>query len=236
MLMNANGRVSGLLLGLVLVASCTERTALTGLRGQSAPAFDVAAALTSFVIDPAGDASLNLKNYVGPGADEKVPDYLDIVRAEVSKSGRTFVFTMNVADVVPANPAAASGDLGIEAWLWGLDTDPTTSPEGGFWPPSQVHPFEFYVDVEWDGMQFSGSIYDFRPLLTGGEFVVTPLTFVIEGAQLTLFVAESALDHPATFVWGAATSTRHSHFGSGGYQNLDFAPDGGLPLPIWPAP
>ena len=118
--------------------------------------------------------------------------------------------------------------------MWGLDTDPDAFPQGGVFPsgPGRARPFEFFVDLEWDGAQFSGLLYDLRPLLKGEEMVVTPVPFTIEGAEIDLPVAASALGDPSTFVWGAATCARHAHLGSEGFQCLDLAPDNSLAT--WP--
>ncbi len=82
-----------------------------------------AAALTSVVTDPAGDASLILPL--------TLPAYLDIVKAEIISKGQTFAFSMDVAAPVPAAPALAA-DLGSFAtsiwWLWALNTDPNAFP------------------------------------------------------------------------------------------------------------
>jgi len=219
---------------LAFLAGCTERNAPTALRGHPAAAFDAAAPLTSVVTDPAGDAAWNRNT--GPGSAAKVPGYLDIVRVEVSKMGRTFVFTMDLADVVPSSPAAVSGGLGVQGWLFGLDTDPTTFPSGqdGAFPsgPGQTRPFEFFVDVEWDGTEFTGLLYDLRPLLTGEAMVVTPAPFTIDGAEIRVSVDASALGEPSAFQWDADTCARHAHLGSDGFQCFDPAPDAGFAT--WP--
>src|SRR5439155_468408 len=135
-----------------LMASCTEQNVPVAPRDEPGLAFD-AASLTSVVTDPLGDASLNTKSNVGPGADAKVPNYLDVVRAEVTKRGKIFVLTMDVGGVVPSNPGSLGG---TQVWIWGLDTDPTTFPQGEPFSGGQSAPWEFFVDVEWDGAQFKG--------------------------------------------------------------------------------
>ncbi|TMI73924.1 MAG: hypothetical protein E6H05_08695, partial [Bacillati bacterium ANGP1] len=160
--MNAIRKAAGLVLGAALMASCTEQNVPVAPRDEPGPAFD-AASLTSVVTDPLGDASLNTKSNVGPGADAKVPNYLDVVRAEVTKRGKIFVLTMDVGGVVPSNPGSLGG---TQVWIWGLDTDPTTFPRGEPFSGGQSAPWEFFVDVEWDGAQFKGLLFDRRPVLS----------------------------------------------------------------------
>ena len=220
-------RKAGLLLGAALMAGCIERNAPTALRNQPGVAFD-AAGLTSVVNDSPGD----VKN--------GVPGWQDIVRTDVSKKDRTFVLTMDLAEIVPANPPVPSGGTtASHFWIWGFDTDPAAFPEGkgGVFPSgpgSAGNPSEFFLDVEWDGTQFTGKVYDLRPLLKGEPMVVTPgQPFTIVGARITLSVAASALGDPSTFGWGTATCTRHSDkFGTEAFQCFDNAPDAGFTT--WP--
>jgi len=224
--MNAIRKAGGLVLGAALMAGCTEQNVPVAPRDEPGLAFD-AASLTSVVTDPLGDASLNTKSNVGPGADAKVPNYLDVVRAEVTKRGKIFVLTMDVGGVVPSNPGSLGG---TQVWIWGLDTDPTTFPQGEPFSGGQSAPWEFFVDVEWDGAQFKGLLFDRRPVLSGGSELVTPVTFTIVGTEIQLFVPASALGDPSAFAWGAGTVLRHSdtHLGTEGFQTLDLAPDAGL--------
>jgi hypothetical protein len=225
------GMASSLFLATTLMVGCTESKAPTAV-GDPGVAFDVAASVTSAVTDPAGDAAWNFNT--GPGSAAKVPTYLDIVRAEVSQKGRTFTFTMDLADIVPASPAPASGGLGVYDWFFELDTDPTTFPSGkdGVFPQNQALPVELFVAVEWDGTQFTGLLFDLRPLLSGNPMIITPVAFSIAGAEIQLSVAASALGDPSAFGWAAATCARHSHYASDGIQCLDRAPDAGFAA--WP--
>lgn len=226
--MNAIRKAAGLLLGAAVAAGCNDRSVPTASSDRPVPVFEVAAGLTSVVTDPLGDAKLNHHNQAGPGSDEKVPDYLDVIRGRVTKQGRTFVFTEDLGAAIPPNPSEApGGSTGAQVWIFGLDADPAAFPQGEPLANGSTNPFDFFVDVEWDGTHFTGLLYDRRPLLTGGAEVVTQIQFTIDGAEVTLFVAASALGDPSTFGWAAATVTRHD-FGSEGYQTLDVAPDAGL--------
>jgi hypothetical protein len=229
--MNAIRLAGGLLLGVAVAAGCDDRSTTASSTDRSILALDAAAGLTSVVTDPLGDAKLNHHNDAGPGSDKKVPDYLDVIGAEVAKQGRTFVFTESVGADIPSNPSEASGGLtDAQIWIFGLNTDPAF-PQGDPLATGSTNPFEFFVDVEWDGTQFVGLLYDRRPLLSGGAMVVTPVPFAIEGTQVKLFVSASLLGDQSTFGWAAGTLTRHV-LGTEGYQTLDLAPDAGLAT--WP--
>jgi hypothetical protein len=154
------------------------------------PAAAVAAPLT----DPTGDA-----NYDATG-------FVDIVSAQATKSGQTFRFQMSLAAPIPAIPPTPPATNQIH-WGWPLDTDPTTFPAGYPYPagPGQGRPAEFGITVVWDGSSFSASLTDRRPLLQGGETIITQLTFTISGADVVAYVPANLLDDPSNFSWGAVT-------------------------------
>jgi len=131
---------------------------------------------------------------------------VDIVSAQATKSGQTFRFQMSLAAPIPANPATPPATNQIH-WGWPLDTDSTTFPAGDPFPvgPGQSRPAEFGITVVWDGSSFSASLTDRRPLLHGGEAVVTPLAFTISGAEVVTYVGANLLDDPSNFSWGAVT-------------------------------
>src|SRR6266704_1254013 len=87
------------LLGTALMVSCTERNDQTGptspvTRPISA---DVAVGKTSVVLDATGD-----------WVDITGQDYQDVVRAEITKKGSTFVFVITLAGAVGDNPTFPS--------------------------------------------------------------------------------------------------------------------------------
>src|SRR5437763_15502321 len=170
--MNAIRKAAVLVLGAALMASCTQQNVPVAPRDEPGLAFD-AASLTSVVTDPLGDASLNTKSNVGPGADAKVPNYLDVVRAEVTKRGKIFVLTMDVGGVVPSNPGSLGG---TQVWIWGLDTDPTTFLLGEPFSGGHSAPWEFFVDVEWDVARLKGLLVNRRPVLSSASEVLTTAT------------------------------------------------------------
>jgi hypothetical protein len=149
------------------------------------------AANPSIVTDPVGDASY------------KAPGYMDIVSAQLADSGGTLQFQMTVAEAIPAAPVLPSPATKQISWSWPLDTDPTTFPAGApFAPGNSGGAAELIVTVAWDGSAFSAFLVDRRPLLTGGQAIVTPLGFTISGTLLRVDVQRSALGNPLSFSWG----------------------------------
>jgi len=215
------------LLGSVfVVAACTERNTPTALRDQPAAVFDAAASLTSVVTDPAGDAAWNSNS--GAGSSKKVPDYLDIVRSEITQKGSDFIMTIDVAGPIGL-PDVTTGN-GLIGWAIGLDTDPTTAPAGYPLSNGTVVPFEFYVNVTYDGTQFQGMVIDRRPLLKGGEAVVTPHPFSITDSRITMMVPASVVGAPSLFGWISFAAVRTgSHDGADAFNGVDVAtaPSGG---------
>src|SRR6476620_1832761 len=73
---------------------------------------------TSIVADPAGDTGFH------------APGFMDMVRVEVAKTGRTFEFRRILAEPIPSVPPLLPPSQDRISWAWGLDTDPTTFPKG----------------------------------------------------------------------------------------------------------
>jgi hypothetical protein len=145
--------------------------------------------------DPAGDASYN------------APGFMDIIGAEATKSGQTYGFQMSLAAPIPAAPPSTPPGTNQIQWDWPLETDPTTFPVGAPFPPGsgRARPAEFIIHVSWDGSSFSSHLTDRRPLLSGGEAVLTPLPFTISGSEVRVDVEATLLDQPSSFGWGAVT-------------------------------
>jgi len=172
-------------------------------------ALPASAATTVTATDPAGDT------------ESKVPGYLDLVSATATEEGQTFVFTTQVADPIPS----AAGKLSpakAARWVWGIDTDPTTAPKGTPVSPGHALPVELVLWVTWDGNSFAGSLIDRRPLLTGGEAIVTPLPFVIQSNLVSMTVAASAIGDPTSFRWNSATILLPNQGEDMSFRNADF--------------
>lgn len=227
----------------LVIAGCTDQNTPTDLQDQSGPSFDVAAALTSTVIDPIGDAVWNQNK--GPGSFAKVPAWMDIVSASISRRGQWFIIEEELAAPVPNDPSL---DPDIPPQIdhvafagYGLDTDPTTAPVGYPFNKNDANFAEFYLLVAWNptgsfgvGTGFIGLLNDRRPLLTGGEATIVPVEFSIQGTHIRIVVDAAALGDPSSFAWAAFTHlAQHPH--PPDTPNLfDVAPDLNLGLAPWP--
>ena len=220
----------GLLLGVALLAACTERSASTAPRDQPPAAFDAAAALTSLVTDPAGD----VKN--------KTPAWLDLASASVGHQGTRFIFAWDLAAPVPSDPAA---DPAIPAHSDhvcigdGLDTDPTSAPVGYPFGKNEANFLELVVALCWNptgsfglGTGFVGLLLDRRPLLAGGQAIITPVEVEIDGSHVAIGVDATALGGPVAFAWGAFTEVANQADPNDAAWFPDTAPDVGLAT--WP--
>src|SRR2546422_679070 len=91
-----------------------------------------------------------------------------------------------------------------------------------------------------DPKSSAGILVDRRPLLTGGQAIVTPIQFSMEGTKLTWVVDAALLGDPATFQWADATlGASAGDDVKNGYNNisiLDQAPNvnQGAPRATWP--
>jgi len=182
-------------------------------------------AQTTVVTDPAGDASVKPHSLV-------IPAYQDILRASVTLGDGQFVFVMDVAGVVPSNPALQTG-IKLLDWTFRLDTDATTVPSGFPWAPGdRIHGAEFVIFVAWDGTRFTGSLIDRTPTLIGGEALVTPIPFTIQGSQIAASVEARLVGNPPSFLWRATTDIWFTQLGTEGFFQPDSAPDFGTAA--WP--
>ena len=236
-----------LALGVALLAGCTERSTPTGTIDKPAVAFsaDDTGAKTSVVLDPVGDAVWNQNK--GPGSFAKVPAWLDIVSASITLKGVRFIFDEELAAPVPPDPAL---DPDIPPQVdhvcfagYGLDTDPTTAPVGYPFTKNEPNNQEFYVFVCWNptgsfgvGTGFIGFLVDRRPLLSGGQALIAPVEFTIQGTHVSMVVDAAALGDPTTFAWAAFTHLQERPHPPDNGPILDAAPEvlSGAPLATWP--
>ena len=187
-----------------------------------------AAALTSVLEDPEGDMAL--PEELSPVARQA---YQDIVRAEISKKDGTFVFTMEVAGRIPETPELAPPGVALLEWRWALNVNPDTFPAGFPFAPGAHAPAEYQVQILWDGTNFIGQLIDRTPLLTGGQAIVTPLSFRIKGAEFKTSVNAAMVGDPSSFLWLVFTVDWPTPLGTNSFLTVDFAPNGG---PItWPS-
>lgn len=181
---------------------------LISTAGLGAPAS--AESLTVTLTDPVGDAL------------HKAPGYLDIIQAEAKKQGQNFEFRTVVAAPIPLTVPNLPPANRLVLWVWGLDTDPTTAPQGTPVSPGVPIDAEFALRVVWDGNAFSGEFIDRTPLPTGGEAVITPLPVTITSNQVSMAVRASAVGNPTSFLWDIVTIYWSSQGQSLGWHPVDF--------------
>jgi hypothetical protein len=148
----------------------------------------------STVSDPVGDANFN------------APAFQDVVRVQVTKTASgDFELLMEMAGPVPVNPPMPPPGHSEIWWVWNFDLDPTTFPAGYPYFKS-TGAAEFGVAVRWDGAEFTGTAIDRRPLLTGEEAIISPVTFSIDGKIVKADLPYTLIgDVPASFGWFAGT-------------------------------
>jgi len=173
------------------------------------------------VLDPVGDADFN------------APAYQDIVRGEIRKQDGRFILLMEMAGSVPENPALPLPGGSEIWWAWPFDLDPATSPKGYPFAPGAALPAEFLVYVGWNGTEFTGIAIDRRPLVTGGEAIVTPVPFAIDGAIVEAVLVSAMIGNPPSFRWGTRTVDWSSSPGTSGLKIVDV---GGPAFNPWPSP
>lgn len=202
----------------IVVAGWMALTAL-GVVAMSdvAPATaDETESAVSTVDDPVGDTYIS------------APAFQDVVFGQMTKTaGGDFHLLMEMAGPVPANPPMPPPARTVIWWGWGFDLDPTTSPQG-YPNPAGIGvglPAEFVVLVTWDGTEFAGTAFDRRPLLAGGEVIISPVTFSINGNLLEADLPFALIgDVPPSFGWDPFTWDWPGPVGkSSGFVAVDFA-------------
>jgi hypothetical protein len=168
---------------------------------------------TSTVIDPVGDAFFH------------APAFQDIVFGQMTKkTNGDFELLMDVAASVPANPVIPPPARTEIWWGWGFELDPTAFPRGYPFTGSVQRRMEVLVFVSWDGAEFEGTMIDRRPLLTGGQAIVWPVEFSINGSRIEAEVPFALIGEvPTTFTWDAFTKGWSGPVGSEGDKRIDSA-------------
>ena len=170
---------------------------------------------TSTLSDPVGDTLCN------------APAFQDVVFGRMTKTASgDFELLMEMAGPVPVNPPMPPPARSEIWWAWGFNLDPTTFPRG--WPNPEVLrvglPGEFVVIVSWDGTEFAGTAVDRRPLLTGGEAIITPVPFSINGTIVDAVLASTLIGAvPPSFHWSPTTFDWSGPVGSEGVSIIDGA-------------
>ena len=181
---------------------------------------DAAPSVSSTVSDPVGDTIFT-----------NAPAFQDIVIGQMTKTASgNFELLMEMAGPVPVNPPLPPPGRSEINWVWNFDLDPTTFPSG--YPYFKVAGAqEFSVRVNWNGTEFTGAAIDRRPLLPwdppvtgGGEAIITPVTFSINGKILEADLPYALIgDVPPSFHWGPGTRDWSGPLGSNGNNAVDGA-------------
>ena len=168
---------------------------------------------TSTIVDPAGDALYH------------APAFQDFVFGQMTQTAEgDFEFRMELAGPVPDSPDLPPQGQSEIWWLWGFDLDPIAFPRGYPSAPRAAAAPEFFVLVSWNGNDFAGVAIDRRPLLDGGEAIVTPVPFSINDTMVeALLPSDLADDFPASFSWRLRTIDYSGPVGSAGWRPVDLA-------------
>jgi hypothetical protein len=139
--------------------------------------------------DPAGDALFN------------APAYEDIIAGSVDETAGLFEFTLTVAAAIPEAPRLTAPGVQGTRWVVSLDLDPSTAPVGWPFAPADEHSAqrgaaEAFIAVEWNGADFSGTLYDRRPLLSGSHVVTSSVPFEIVGDQVHMWLDSAEIGNP----------------------------------------
>jgi hypothetical protein len=196
----------GIALSLLLAATTTARPAWSSTVAQ--PGSDQ----ISTVFDPAGDTIF--------GFNAPIQDF---IRAQMTKTASgDYEMLMEMAGPVPAVPGPRPG-AGEIWWFWTFDLDSATRPAGYPWQNAVGRPPEFIVYVSWNGTEFAANAIDRRPLLTGGEAIITPVPFSINGTIVEAVLSSELIGEVPTFRWGPFTFDWSGPVGSEGVQFADYA-------------
>ena len=139
---------------------------------------------------------------------------------------------MGVASPIPRSPVLSRG-VHLLDWTFRFDTDPSTAPRGFPWSPGDhIHGSEYIVFISWDGLGFSSMLIDRRPLLSGGQAVITPVPFEINGSEIVTSIDAVMIGDPSSVGLRATTDVWFTDLGTEAFFQPDSVPDVGLVT--WP--
>jgi hypothetical protein len=168
---------------------------------------------TSTVVDPVGDVILD------------APAFQDFVRGQMTRTAHgDFQLVMDLAGPVPLNPQLPPQGHTEIWWCWNFDLDPSRALLGYPNAPGAAAPPEIIVYVSWDGAAFAGTAIDRRPLLAGGEVIITPVQFSINGTRVEAVLPFEVIgDVPQSFPWYLRTIDWSGPLGSSAFFAIDLA-------------
>ena len=192
-----------------MLAGCMAMGAVKVIDVAPAAA-NAAPSVVSTILDPAGDAIA------------KAPAFQDIVSGQMTRAANgDFELLMEMAGPVPVAPLLPPPGVREIWWVWPFDLDPKTAPTGYPVAFTGSAP-EFIVYVSWNGAEFAGTAIDRRPLLAGGEAIITSVEFSISGSMIDAVLPYTLIgDVPQSFPWAQSTLNWAGPVGSAGYQIVD---------------
>jgi hypothetical protein len=189
----------------------SKAIALLGAILATAVAPSVSAQISE-VSDPVGDTFF-----------QNAPAFQDVVLGRMTKTaGGDFQLFMELAGSIPSSPRMPPRQRTELWWGWNFDLDTAAFPFGYPWGIDRNSEFLFLV--RWDGVEFTGTAIDRRPLLTGGEAIVTPVAFSIDGTRVEAVLPFALIGEvPASFEWAPFTIGWAGPVGSEGVNVIDVA-------------
>ena len=188
-----------------------------------------AISLLAAILSTAGPVSAQISMVFDPVGDTiawhpPAPAFQDVVFGQMTKTaGGNFELLIEMAGPIPVAPTLPPQGQAEIWWAWAFDLDPTALPKGYPYGPGDKRRPEFVVYVSWDGTAFEGTAVDRRPLLTGGEAIITSVPFGINGRIVEAVLAYELIgDVPPSFHWAPFTVDRAGPVG-GGVTIVDFA-------------
>ena len=181
--------------------------------------------LTSAVAQPLSTQTSTISDPVGDTIFPNDPAFQDIVFGQMAKTaGGTFDLLIEVAGPVPVAPPLPPPGVNEIWWGWAFDLDPTTLPKGYPYGPGDKRRPEFMVYISWDGTEFAGTAVDRRPLLTGGEAIISSVPFSINGTMVDADLPYTLIgDVPPSFHWSPMTVDRAGPVATASHFLLDHA-------------
>ena len=182
-------------------------------------------AVSSAVAQPVSAQTSTVSDPVGDVFPNTAPAFQDAVMGQMTKTASgDFELLMGLAGPVPLAPPLPPPGVSEIWWTWVFDFDSTTLPRG--YPFNGGRRPEFVVYVSWNGTEFAGTAIDRRPLLTGGEAIIAPVPFSINGTIVEVDLASTLIgDVPPSFVWTVVTFGWSGPVGSEGSHIVDIGAD-----------
>jgi hypothetical protein len=207
----------------------TSRVLLSGALALGALGAVAVFGVAPATADPAPDVSMTVYDPVGDTLNNTKAEFQDVVRARLTKTAcGDFKLLMEMAVPVPVAPTLPSHGKSEIWWMWAFDLGSTPVPRGYPWQEAGSdnkfgRPAEFIVYVSWDGTTFAGTAIDRRPLLTGGEPIVTPVPFSIDGKIIEADLASAVIGEiPAGFGWGPYVGSWSGQVGTEAFHWADY--------------